>query len=295
LKDFVTIFVENINITQPQIWNYDVVYCSQNVQVKRNAGFWVGLSLFGFCALFLALYSLAEMNSSRKVANSSPIPVLKTEAVDGAAVEEKDVQVVIDEKQIQIPTEQNDRKQTEEQPDGFCVNFFNVLVDNHLIFSAFFPTKNNTKPRLLRIILLFLVLTLEFFFNALFYSDTLIMNRNYYYNDADRFWSVIVYQIGKSAISIAIALTVYVIWLIIAHFMQKQRNALIISAMGFFCLVSTFAWYYDIAFCTAYPTTQGSWFNGAMLSFLIDFCILQLVALPFVLTIMKNGKSCCAL
>lgn len=103
------------------------------------------------------------------------------------------------------------------QQMGFCKLFKELLVDHHFILQCFLPTYNNNKPRVLRIAILFLVISVEFLFNAIFYNDDLIQNRNYYYKNVDKFWDVIIYQIPKSLYSMMIGIGVYLLFHLITY------------------------------------------------------------------------------
>jgi len=171
--------------------------------------------------------------------------------------------------------------------------YIDCLIDHHLILSTYLPTKYAERPRLARVVLLFMVISIEFLFNAILYTDTMINERNTYYYFADSFWDVIVYQLFKSICSSLIALGVYAIFFVfITKFGAEHRRinwtfwVLTAFATGIFI----FSWYFYVVFNGVYTSTQLSWLYGGIISMIFNYAILQTI-IPLVLAILMKYCS----
>ena len=170
---------------------------------------------------------------------------------------------------------------------GICRCYLDYLINYHLILSAYFPTKFSKRPRLTRVILLYLVFSLEFLFNAILYSDDLIMNRNYYYHSADTFLDVIEFQLHKSISATLIALGAYSVLLFLSTKFGNDRhiNWTFRTILGLSLFTHLFAWYYYSVFCGVYRSTQISWLYGEILSIILNFGIIQFIA-PLIMAVL---------
>jgi len=284
-----------------------VIYCT-NDYVGHNVGFLVGLPIFILCFFSLLIIGLFDCsfyanskiakNESRQLGNY-PQTLQIDEKVSPA-----DVQIEMKNENPPAETDgvmtshQNkfDGLELNDEYAGFCVSTYQTLIDTHLFISAYFPTKNNSIPRLVRIVLLYLVLSVDFFFNAVFYTDDMIQQRNYYYPYQDTFWDVIIYQIGKSVSAMLISFALWVICAMIFGCCSGKETSRKIAFVGltiFATLMHIFDWYYITTFCGVYRKTQIGWLYGGLLTFLVSFGIMQLIFIPLTLVIVRKMVRYC--
>ena len=176
-----------------------------------------------------------------------------------------------------------------------CIYFYyGYLLIDHAFISTFFDD-GFLELRYMKLSVLFFTYTIDYFTNALFYTDEYVSDT--YYNDG------VVDYVSSLPKSIYAFLIGFVCGIFFGYLTSnkdelrqialeendkkefhikleeglKKLKCKINIYFGIVFSLIIFFWYYVIVFCGAYPNSQLSWFYGCLESFVMDFATYLLI------------------
>jgi hypothetical protein len=196
---------------------------------------------------------------------------------------------------------------------SFCEYYSDKLIEKQILVDTFY-TKDNLRPRSIKILLFLLNLNLYFVVNGLFFSEEYI-SELYFSNEEETFFSYFPRSIGRffyaTLVGVVIGFiidcifvdekkvkriflrekenTMYLRYEISLIAKQINKRYIIFIVICFF--ISIISWYYLSCFNNVYPGVRNEWIKSSITIFLI----MQILSIIFVLieTIIRSLSFKC--